>query len=137
MMHYLDRQILKQGEQLLPRVGAHVPRQPISQDVWQVVDQGNVARMVPPAPVDAVGLPWPKPIGNKDSHVLVGPRDAYHFSDDLQVVIDMFEHFVAKDYVKRIIGKGQPLANSLRDPLRPSSSLHGPLKLNLDAVHLR
>ena len=90
-----DRQSLKEGGQVAAGVDAHMGGQAVAPGARQVIDQGDIAKAVGPAPLDPVGLEGVTPVGDKNHHPPARFQQPDHFSDRLAVVADVFQHLMA------------------------------------------
>ena len=118
-----DRQTCKQFFEVALGIDAHVRCEFVPPAARQVIDQRDVAELVPSAPVDAVRLERIAAVGAEQHDPSAGtPRrgvgtsqDAQHIADGLAVILYVFDHFVTQDQIKGQGGKREGFARRVED----------------------
>jgi hypothetical protein len=112
-----------------------VRRQAIAQAQGQVIDQGDIANMVTAALVKSVRFERITAVGHEDQHPPAGTQHAHHLAQSGRVIPHVFQHFMAEDQIKAIIGKRQLFSGRAQDVRGARMRLPSACEIVFEAGH--
>lgn len=128
-----EGEVVVEGAEVAGGVGTDVGGEAVAKRHGEVVDEGDVAEFVLAAPVDAVLFDRVPAVGAEDDDAAAGAGDAGHLGHGQAIILDMFNHFIAKDEVEAVAGEREGFADGLDDALGMGQCLLAALEFDFEA----
>src|SRR4030042_3286981 len=95
----------------------------------QIVDQGNVTKMITTTPINTMGLIGVTEVGDKKQADSPRLKHTEHLLNSLAIIPDVLQHFVAEDDIKGIVEERQCLRCAIDEVRRGGVRLASPLQV--------
>ncbi|MPN23673.1 hypothetical protein SDC9_171066 [bioreactor metagenome] len=127
----LHRHAGKQLTQTLAGVHVHMRGQAVTQFPREIVDKGDVTKVILTAPVDAVSLKAIAAVGAENHHTSAGFEGAHDLVSAFMVVLNVFQYLVTQDQIKGIVGEGQEFTHTAQHVGAFLVGIQGTFKFNI------